>query len=159
MIQTLQDGAEYSDETLRQYYDMREEQEARKQKRIKFLKCFLLCALIVGVITLIAYQWDNIMSTIIQNKETVTSYTVLITMWLIVFFAGYVTGKAQKKLKQRIKFLLCAIMIGIISLIAYLWDCIVGNTEVIASLILLAVMCFLVSYAGYTRGMEKRKQK
>ncbi len=159
MIHTLQDGAEYSDETLRQYYDMREEQEARKQKRRKFLKIFLLCAAVIGVISLIAYQWGNIMSTIIQNQETIASYTVLGTFFLIVFFTGYVTGKAQKKLKQRITFLLCTVIGGIIGLIAYHWNCIVGNTEVIASLILLAVMCFLVFYAGYTRGMEKRKQK
>ena len=158
MIHTLQDGAEYSDETLRQYYDMREEQETRKQKRIKFLKCFLLCALIVGAIALIVYQWNCIINTINQNKETIASYTVLGTMCLIVFFAGYIAGKAQKKLKQIIKFLLCAVMIGIIGLIAYHWDCIVGNTEVIASLILLGVMCLLVSYAGYTRGMEKRNK-
>lgn len=159
MFHTLQDGADYPYETLKYYCDLWEEQEARKQKRIKFLKCFLLCALIVGVITLIAYQWDYIINTIIQNQETIASYTVLGTFFLIVFFTGYVTGKAQKKLKQRITFLLCAVMIGIIGLIAYHWNCIVGNTEVIASLILLAVMCFLVSYAGYTRGMEKRKQK
>lgn len=159
MFHTLQDGADYPYETLKYYCDLWEEYENRKQKRKKFLKIFLLCAMVIGAIALIVYQWDNIMSTIIQNKETIASYTVLGTMCLIVFFTGYVTGKAQKKLKQIIKFLLCAIMIGIISLIAYLWDCIVGNTEVIASLILLAVMCFLVSYAGYTRGMEKRKQK
>lgn len=159
MLHTLQDGAEYPYETLRQYCDWWEEYEIRKQKRRKFLKIFLLCAMVIGVISLIAYQWGNIMSTIIQNQETIASYTVLGTFFLIVFFTGYVTGKAQKKLKQKITFLLCAVMIGIIGLIAYHWDCIVGNTEVIASLILLAIMCFLVFYAGYTRGMEKRKQK
>lgn len=158
MIHTLQDGAEYSYETLKKYCDWWEEYEIRKQKRIKFLKIFLLCAAVIGVIALIVYQWGNIMSTIIQNQETIASYTVLGTFFLIVFFTGYVTGKAQKKLKQRITFLLCTVIGGIIGLIAYHWDCIVGNTEVIASLILLAVMCFLVFYAGYTRGMEKRKK-
>lgn len=158
MFHTLQDGADYPYETLKYYCDLWEEQEIRKQKRIKFLKIFLLCAAVIGVIALIVYQWGNIMSTIIQNQETVASYTVLGTMCLIVFFAGYIAGKAQKKLKQKITFLLCTVIGGIIGLIAYHWDCIVGNTEVIASLILLAVMCFLVFYAGYTRGMEKRKK-
>lgn len=94
MFHTLQDGADYPYETLKYYCDLWEEQEIRKQKRNKFLKIFLLCAMVIGAITLIAYHWDNI----------------------------------------------------------------AGNTEVIASLILLAVMCFLVFYAGYTRGMEKRKK-
>ncbi len=159
MLHTLQDGAEYPYETLKQYCDMWEEYEIRKQKRKKFLKIFLLCAMVIGAIALIVYQWDCIINTINQNKETIASYTVLGTMCLLVFFTGYITGKAQKKLKQRITFLLCTVIGGIIGLIAYHWDCIVGNTEVIASLILLAVMCFLVFYAGYTRGMEKRKQK